>query len=216
MDRRSQKATAVRPSVRVKRPPKKTGYAAQFLLVVSAGTLLIASLIAWKVYNDEASWSDWSTSVRSGLLGMRGSRSGDESEAQNEFESEPAHYLGAGYADLGEYWVNRYDSITNTTLTVNFQLKGMTPCQDAASFDQFMEENEKAFRDRVTQAVRDCHPSDYVDAKSMSKKVVVRVNRAFSGRFLESAELADFEVFESVGNYEAQSWERSEQVAVGM
>ena len=92
----------------------------------------------------------------------------------------------------------------------------MTPCRDEASFNKFMHKNERSFRDRVTEAVRDCRPSDYSDTKSMSKKVAVRVNRAFSGRFLESAELVDFDVFESVGNYQAQPWESVEQGAAGM
>ena len=117
---------------------------------------------------------------------------------------------------MGEFSIGRYDSITNTTFTVNFQLKGMTPCKDKESFNKFMVENERAFRDRVTQAVRDCGARDYTNSQSMGKKVVARVNRAFSGRFLESAELADFDVFESIGTYQSQAWQNAEQVAAEM
>ena len=158
-------------------------------------------------------------SMRSGMFGMHGKRSGKESseDVGDELEGKAIRYHEGGYADLGEFSVGRYDSITNTTLTVNFQLKGMTPCRDKASFNKFMHENERAFRDRVAQAVRDCRPSDYTDTKSMSKKVAARVNRAFSGRFLESAELAEFDVYESIGNYQMETWKTADQgTAAGM
>ena len=151
--------------------------------------------------------------MRSGFLGMRSGRSGEgtNEEIGDQLAEKSIRYHGGGYADLGEFSVGRYDSITNTTFTVKFQLKGMTPCDDEESFNRFMHENERAFRDRVTQAVRDCEANDYTDSKSMSKKVVARVNRAFSGRFLESAELADFDVLESVGTYQAQRWQTADQ-----
>lgn len=218
MDRRPRKTTAVRPIGRVKRRRKNNGYVGQFLLLVSVGALMLGSIVAWKVYNDQSSWREWSMSMRSGMIGMHGNRTGKGSEEDvgDELEGKSIRYLGKGYADLGEFSIGRYDSITNTTLTVNFQLKGMTPCQDKESFNKFMHENERAFRDRVTQAVRDCRASDFTDTTSMSKKVVARVNRAFSGRFLESAELADFDVFESVGTYQSQPWQTAEQAAAGM
>ncbi len=161
--------------------------------------------------------------MRSGLLGMHGKQSVDEAgdgdgEGEEDWDGDELagksiRYFGSGYAELGEFSVRRYDSITNTTFTVNFHLKAMTPYEDEASFLKFMGENERAFRDRVSEAVRDCRPSDYADTKTMSKKVATRVNRAFGGRCLESAELADFEVFESIGVYGSQAWESAEQAA---
>lgn len=215
MDRRSRKTTAVRPLVRVKRRPENNAYVLQFVVLVSAVALLLGSLVAWKVYGDDSGWREWSMSMRSGLFGMHGSRSSDESseDVGDVLAGKSIRYHGSGYADLGEFSVGRYNSITNTTLTVNFLLKGMTPCDSEASFNAFMRENERAFRDRVTEAIRDCSERDYTDTKSMSKKVVVRVNRAFSGRFLESVELADFEVLESVGSYQSQVWESGDQAA---
>jgi hypothetical protein len=215
MDRRSQKATAVRPLARVKRRPKNNTHVTQFLVLISVIVLFLGSLVAWKVYTDKSGWREWTMSMRSGMFGMHGNRSSDGSseDAGDELEGKSIRYHEGGYADLGDFSVGRYNSITNTTLTVNFQLKGMTPCQTKASFNEFMHENERAFRDRVTEAVRDCRERDYTDTSSMSKKVVARVNRAFSGRFLESAELVDFEVIESVGTYQSQAWESGEQAA---
>ena len=213
MDRRSRKVTAARPAHRQKRRKRQTdGYIIQFMLLVSVSSLLLGSIVAWKVYGNEDAWREWSMGMRSGMLGMHGKRSvnsGDE-EIGEDLEGKSIRYLGGGYADLGEFSIGRYDSITNTTFTVNFQLKGMTPCKDEESFKKFMHENQRAFHDRVTQAVRDCRGSDYVDSKSMSRKVVARVNRAFSGRFLESAELADFDVLESIGVYQSQPWQKEE------
>ncbi len=212
MDRRSRNVTATRPPVRVKQRRKNNGHAVQFLLLVSAGVLLLGSVVAWKVYSDRNGWREWSSSMRSGMFGMHESRDGEGSgkDVGEVLEGKSIRYHGDGYADLGDFSVGRYNSITNTTLIVQFQLKGMTPCRDEASFNKFMQQNERAFHDRVSQAVRDCRPSDYGDTKSMGKKVAARVNRSFSGRFLESAELADLEVYESVGNYQAEAWEGTE------
>lgn len=215
MDRRSRKAPVVRPVKRICRRKQNNGYVVQFLLLISVSALLLGSIVAWKVYNNKSSWREWSMGMRSGMLGMHGNRSADGADENigDELEGKSIRYLGGGYADLGEFSIGRYDSITNTTYTVNFHLKGMTPCQDEESFNTFMHENERAFRDRVTQAVRDCGARDYTNSKSMGKKVVARVNRAFSGRFLESAELAEFDVFESIGTYQSQPWQASEAAA---
>lgn len=189
------------------------------MLILSVLALLLGSLVAWRVYNSDRSWREWSMGVRSGLLGMHGNKSSDEASDGDgegngdELAGKSIRYLGGGYAELGEFSVRRYDSITNTTFTVNFHLKAMTPHEDEASFHQFMGENERAFRDRVSEAVRDCRPSDYADTRTMSKKISTRVNRAFGRRCLESAELADFEVFESIGVYGSQAWETAEQAA---
>lgn len=217
MDRRSRKAPPVRSIKRIRRRQQNNGYVIQFLLLVSVGALLLGTIVAWKVYNNKRSWREWSMGMRSGMLGMHSSRSGGSADENlgDELEGKSIRYRGSGYADLGEFSIGRYDSITNTTYTVNFLLKGMTPCQDEESFNKFMHENERAFRDRVTQAVRDCGASDYSNSKSMSKKVIARVNRAFSGRFLESAELTDFDVLESIGTYQSQPWETS-KAAAGM
>jgi hypothetical protein len=215
MDHRPRKANVACPVRRVKHRPQPNGYALQFLLLISAVALLLGSIVAWKVYNNRRSWRDWSMSMRSGMLGMNGNRSGKGSseDVEDELARKSIRYLGGGYADLGGFSIGRYDPITNTTLTVKFQLKGMTPYEDEESFNKFMHENERAFRDRVTEAVRDSRTSDYTDTASISKKVVARVNRAVSGRFLESVELAEFEVFESVGAYQAQPWQSGETAA---
>ena len=158
MDRRSRKAPTVRSIKRIRGRQQNNGYVVQFLLLVSVGALLLGTIVAWKVYNNKSSWREWSMGMRSGMLGMHGSQSGNGAgeEVGDELEGKSIRYLGSGYADLGEFSIGRYDSITNTTYTVNFLLKGMTPCQDEESFNRFMHENERAFRDRVTQAVRDC------------------------------------------------------------
>jgi hypothetical protein len=214
MDRRSRKVTAARPVNRAKRR-KNNGYVVQFVLLVSVGALLLGTLVAWKVYSNEDSWEEWSTGMRSGMLGMHADRSKESTNEDigEDLAGKSIRYLGDGYADMGEFSIGRYDAITNTTFTVNFQLKGMTPCEDEESFNEFMHDNERAFRDRVTEAVRDCGARDYTNSKSMGRKVVARVNRAFSGRFLESAELVDFDVFESIGTYESQPWESADQTA---
>ena len=98
---------------------------------------------------------------------------------------------------------------------MEFLLKGMTPCEDKASFITFMRANERAFRDRVTETMQECRIGDYADAVGMGKKVVARVNRAFSQRFLESAELVDFAVYESVGAYRSQFRQTGETSATG-
>ena len=213
MDRRSRKVTAAPPVCRpIRRKRQNEGYVIQFMLLISVGSLLIGSIVTWKVYSNESAWREWSMGMRSGMLGMHGSRSADATneEIGDELAGKSIRYLGSGYADLGEFSIGRYDAITNTTYTVNFQLKGMTPCEDEESFNKFMHENERAFRDRVTQAVRDCRGGDYADSKAMSRKVVARVNRAFSGRFLESAELTDFDVIESIGTYQSEPWQATQ------
>ncbi len=210
MDRRSRKKAAARPPGRGKRRAKNNGHVGQIVALVSVMALFLGSIVAWKVYSNNGGWREWTMSTRSGLFGTHGSHSSEEA-GDGELEGKSIRYHGGGYADMGEFSVGRYDSITNTTLTVNFLLKGMTPCDTETSFNEFMRENERAFRDRVTEAVHDCRERDYTDSKSMSKKVVARVNRAFNGRFLESAELVDFEVFESIGTYQSQVWESGEQ-----
>lgn len=215
MERRPRAAVGVHPQVRKRRRPKSNNYLWQFLLLLSVSALLLGSLVAWKVYGNERGWREWSMSMRSGMFGMHGNRSGGKSNEDlgEELAGKSIRYRGGGQADLGEFSIGRYNAITNTTLTVSFLLRGMTPYESEASFHEFMQENERAFRDRVTEAVRDCREQDYTDTNSMSKKVVARVNRAFNGRLLQSAELADFEVFESVGNYQTENWQTGRQAA---
>lgn len=199
MDRRPQRVGVGRRVTGAKRRPAQQGHVVQFLLLASVGALLVGSIATCSVYNNRASWKKWAASLYHD--------GGSSEDRGDDLEDRCICYLGGGYAALGEFSIGRYDSITNTTLTVEFLLKGMTPCEDKASFITFMRANEGAFRDRVTETMQECRIGDYADAVGMGKKVVARVNRAFSQRFLESAELVDFAVYESVGTYQAQAWE---------
>ncbi|MHB8902986.1 MAG: hypothetical protein ACYC6Y_29855 [Thermoguttaceae bacterium] len=205
MDRRPKKAAVSHPPLPAKGLPPRNNYLLQFVLLVSAVALVIGAVVAWKFYASSDIWKAWALKVSAGK--------GSGNDVREALAKKSIRYLGGGYADLGVYSVGRYDAITNTTLIVEFRLKGMTPCEDEATFTQFMQANGRSFRERVNDAVRDCRGADCNDGKSLSRKVVARVNRAFSGRFLESAELADLSVFESVGGYQTQRWQSDDEAA---
>lgn len=145
----------------------------------------------WFVLGRSASWRGW-------LANVEFSRS---ASAHSGAAKGTPSFLGHGKADLGSYSVRIFDPAGRTTLRTDFRLQGRTVCKDQASFDEFIGRHHRFFREQVMVTLRNCDLEDLADPRFrlLEKKLVSRVNRALGRRFLRSAEIEDFSLYEAVG-----------------
>ncbi len=166
------------------------------MLVLLVG-LWTALLGAWLTLGRPASWDEW-------LAGMN--RSAARSKHRHRTIGQPdaaaakLTYLGEGRAELGDFSIRIFQPITRSTLRADFSLEGKTACADRDAFDKFIRSNHRFLREQVMVTVRNCESDDLVDPdlQLLEKKLVSRVNRALGRRFLESAQIKEFCLYESV------------------
>jgi hypothetical protein len=142
------------------------------------------------------SWDDWLANLNSGGMTMK------NPNAKFGYRPKMAKlaYFGDGRAELGEFSVRMFDPLTRITMRADFKLEGKTQYGDERSFQEFMRHNNRFFREQVNVALRSCDPEELADADvdQLEGRLVARVNRALGHDFLESAEMKDFALFESV------------------
>ncbi len=173
--------------------------------VVSAAMVLALLLFVFSTctgWTSQRSWENWLDNFRFAGAGSRSARAKLGAQRKRELrdmEPLPA-YLGDGKAELGEYSVRVFDPITQSELRTDFRLEGMTSHGDEASFNQFMRCNRRFFREQVAVVLR-THNLDELadpDLNLLGRKIVARVNRSLGKRLLQSAEVKDFALYESM------------------
>jgi len=167
------------------------------LLLFSGVGLWLVLLGMWIASGGTNTWREWLANLKF----LEKSSKGSGSQAAHRAEGPPKlGYFGDGKAELGEYSVRTFDPITRTTLRTDFRLEGQTSCTSKGTFEQFMKNNHRFFREQVMVTLRNCQLSDLTDPdlQLLERKLVSRVNRALGRRFLKSAEIKDFFLYESV------------------
>lgn len=189
----------LRPRRRGRLPKLKRRWPFPVATVVVIMGLWVTLLGAWLAFGRPTSWRDWLANVSFRTTGTRhsGSKVGQRDQGGMKLA-----YLGDGKAELGQYSIKIFDPVSRATLRTDFRLEGRTACEDGNAFQQFMKRNHRFFREQVMVTVRNCGPDDLTEPslQLLEKKVVSRVNRALGRRFLESAEIKDFFLYESVDN----------------
>ncbi|MBN2474344.1 MAG: hypothetical protein JXB62_07035 [Pirellulales bacterium] len=178
------------------------------LLVVGSWLALLG---VWIALGKPYTWSDWMLSMtlskRShGPAAVRSDQGGASADET---------YLGDGHAKLGWYAIKIFDPVTQITLQPEFQLEGHTACGDSRQFGQFMKSHYRLFREQVAIAVRTCDFSKLTeeDLPVLGRKIAARVNRTLDREFLESVEIKDFALYESVDRTVSVRWAASETAA---
>lgn len=180
------------------------------MFVFAASILILVRLVSWAVCSDAGEWRNWLGSLRATHLSF-GSADDDDGEAAGfETGENQPRYQGSGRATLGGFTVDRFDPVTDTTLTVCFQLAGQTVCKGEEEFLAVMDENRPFFHKHVEGAVRDCEFAALIDEESLGRKVVVRVNRLLGRHFLQSVEFDELTIYETIGSDEPTIWKLEE------
>jgi hypothetical protein len=193
------------PNYRAAREAQERRNRLQAAVILGGGFLLLLCLTGWAVSSSGREWQGWLGSLANKSFGKVGGALGEDSAA-GEGDGSPA-FGEKGRAKLGVYNVHRFDPITDTTLTVNFELSGQTACNDKASFEDFMQAYYPFLREQVMGTIRDCETGDLADKPGLARKMVTRVNRSLGRRFLKSVKFERMQMFETIGPYEGESWE---------
>ena len=90
--------------------------------------------------------------------------------------------------DLGEFCVTAFQSISNTTLRIDFHLFGTVKTESQKEFLKLMEENKHRFREQVLVTVRGAEVSDLTDAGLglMKRKLLDRANHTLGKPVLQT------------------------------
>jgi len=170
---------------------KQRGHALQFLLLIAAGVLLIATAVALNGYAQGNGWTAWSPAENVAAPAPL------DEDLLKQLAASSIRFHSHGPSDFGHYTVERYDRGSESLLTVDFLLQGTTPCQDEASFNRFMAENRDLVREGVALTIRDCHLADLLNEANLARKLTARLNRVLGGRMIGSVTLQKFAVYET-------------------
>ncbi len=100
--------------------------------------------------------------------------------------------------DLGEFCVTAFQSISNTTLRIDFHLFGTVKTESQKDFLKLMEENKHRFREQVLVTVRGAEITDLTDAGLglMKRKLLDRANHTLGKPILQTVVISDFSFIE--------------------
>ena len=100
--------------------------------------------------------------------------------------------------DLGEFCVTAFQSISNTTLRIDFHLFGTVKTENQKEFLKLMEENKHRFREQVLVTVRGAEITDLTDAGLglMKRKLLDRANHTLGKPVLQTVVISDFSFIE--------------------
>lgn len=162
--------------------------------MLCAATALIAALWGGLTYRNQ--WREW-FGVFAGAIGGR-SGAGRDGSAGGALPG--VKNLGRGCYDFGEFTIRSFDPVTKTTLRSQFRLEAKTAMADDAEFERFMQGRCQTLREQVLVALRTSNLDELTEPEQglVERKVVARVNRSLGQRVLESVDLKDFELTESV------------------
>lgn len=169
---------------------------------------------AWSGCASQRSWENWLANMQFGGSGAR-SASARAKSSQKPIsavkEPLPA-YLGEGRAELGDYSVRVFDPITQSSLRTDFRLEGQTHLGDEAAFKDFMGRNRRFFQEQVAVVLRTHNPDELAspDLSLLGRKIVARVNRTLGRRVLESVQVKDFALYESMESSGFALWDGGE------
>jgi flagellar FliL protein len=100
--------------------------------------------------------------------------------------------------DLGEFCVTAFQSISNTTLRIDFHLFGTVKTENQKEFLKLMEENKHRFREQVLVTVRGAEITDLTDAGLglMKRRILDRANHTLGKPVLQTVVISDFSFVE--------------------
>ncbi len=100
--------------------------------------------------------------------------------------------------DLGEFCVTAFQSVSNTTLRIDFHLFGTVKTEAQKDFLKLMEENKHRFREQVLVTVRGAEITDLTDAGLglMKRKLLDRANHTLGKPLLQTVVISDFSFIE--------------------
>ena len=100
--------------------------------------------------------------------------------------------------DLGEFCVTAFQSVSNTTLRIDFHLFGTVKTEAQKDFLKLMEENKHRFREQVLVTVRGAEITDLTDAGLglMKRKLLDRANHTLGKPVLQTVVISDFSFIE--------------------
>ena len=100
--------------------------------------------------------------------------------------------------DLGEFCVTAFQSVSNTTLRIDFHLFGTVKTEAQKDFLKLMDENKHRFREQVLVTVRGAEITDLTDAGLglMKRKLLDRANHTLGKPVLQTIVISDFSFIE--------------------
>lgn len=175
-----------------------------FRLATSGGLLLVAALVLGTLsgVTGGRSWDNWLANFQFSGSGGRAANAKTRQSSPKPRLGTPVPlpaYLGEGRAELGDYSVCMFDPVTHSSLRSEFRLEGQTTLGDESAFQDFMQRNQRFFREQVAVVLRTHHPNelDSPDLDLLGRKIVARVNRSLGERVLSSVQVKDFALYES-------------------
>lgn len=163
-------------------------------VLASAAIVLVAAL--WGGFAYRSRWRDW-FGLFEGAIGGRSAASRERSAGGG---LPGVKNLGNGRYDFGEFTIRSFDPVTKTTLRSQFRLEARSAMPDDSEFERFMQGRCWMLREQVLVALRGSNLEELTEPEQglVERKVVSRVNRSFGQRVLDSVDLKDFELTESV------------------
>jgi hypothetical protein len=176
--------------------PKKRRRWLRATLAVSFIGIWLGGLGTWFATRESGEWGDF-------LVNMEFPKTGSALfSSQKASGNSDLTYFGDGKAELGDFSIKIYDSVTGTSLRSDFHLEGNTIFGDEEEFDQFMLSNRRKFREQITVAMRTCNMNELAnpDLKLIEKKLASRVNRAMGRSLLKSVQITEHALYESANS----------------
>lgn len=176
-----------------------------FRLAAAGALLLVAALVLGSLSDTTGgrSWDNWLANFQIAGSGGRAANARIRQSSEKPRLGRPVPlpaYLGEGRAELGDYNVRMFDPITQCSLRSEFRLEGQTTLGDEGAFQEFMGRKQRFFREQVAVVLRTYNPNelDSPNLDLLGRKIVARVNRSLGERVLNSVEVKDFALYESV------------------
>ncbi len=186
-----------RPSPPIRRRRGSWRQALKSVLILGAAIQPLVIVAVWAMYARSSAWEDWLSRLGGGF----GKRPAARGELGSRVSSAPGlAYYGGGRVALGDYSVKVFNPVSRVMLRVDFALEGDSNCPDAHAFNAFAAMHHNFFREQVMVSVRSA-PLDQLTDPELSllkRNIVARVNLALGEPFLNSVDIKEFSLFESV------------------
>ena len=116
-----------------------------------------------------------------------------EKEEESEDDTAPITEV-----ELGDFSVSAYQSVSNTTLRIDFRLFGVVLEEDESEFLLRLAKNEHRFREQVIITLRSSEITDLTDPSVglIKRKILEKTNRSFGKPLLRGIVFSDFSFIE--------------------
>jgi flagellar basal body-associated protein FliL len=128
---------------------------------------------------------------------------GHAAEAQDEHakdakEEHGAHDPNLCEVEIGTFNITRYNSATNTTLAIDFQLYGTVLADDKAEFEHHFESSNARIKEQITLTMHSAESIDLTDAGLglIKRQILEKTNRALGQPLLKEVLISKFNFVE--------------------